>query len=47
MLGYGFATLRERTSTQPTNQNFFQFGQGIVYYYRYFIINNEFNRIFL
>jgi hypothetical protein len=39
MLGYGYgssvatqaiATLRERTSTQPTNQDFFRFGQGIV-----------------
>ena len=30
LLGYGFATLRERTSTQPTNQDFFRFGQGIV-----------------
>jgi hypothetical protein len=38
MLGYGYgsyvatqaiATLRERTSTQPTNQDFFRFGQGI------------------
>ncbi|WP_290602896.1 hypothetical protein [Anabaena sp. AL93] len=29
LLGYGFATLRERTSTQPTNQDFFRFGQGI------------------
>jgi len=37
-LGYGYgsyvatqaiATLRERTSTQPTNQDFFRFGQGI------------------
>ena len=38
MLGYGYgsyvatqaiATLRERTSTQPPNQDFFRFGQGI------------------
>ena len=38
MLGYGFATLREHASTQPTNQGFFQYRQGIVTYY---IISNS------
>ncbi|MEA5554708.1 hypothetical protein VB713_27660 [Anabaena cylindrica UHCC 0172] len=28
-LGYASGTLCEPTSTQPTNQGFFQFGQGI------------------
>lgn len=32
------ATLRERASTQPTNQDFFQFRQGIVSNYSFFVI---------
>ncbi|AFZ60025.1 hypothetical protein H6G54_09405 [Anabaena cylindrica FACHB-243] len=29
LLGYASGTLRERPSAQPTNQDFFRFGQGI------------------